>query len=375
MGDRGTPNPARRRNRRTLGLAAAFVAGAVAPALARRGAASVLEVLHAPGAGRDDSVTSPLRISRRGWIDVIGHTVREFGEDRILAVAAGAAFYALLALFPALAAFVSLYGLVANIDEARGQLMSLSHVLPGGAISVLDQQLARLGASGHGSLGLAFAGSLLFSIVSANAGMKALIGGLNVAYDENEKRNFLALNVISLAFTVGSIVFAVIAISAVVAAPELLRRIGLGPIAGAVTFFKWPMLLVVVICGFSVIYRYGPSREHARWRWITPGGIVAAVGWLAMSLLFSWYVANFGNYDRTYGSLGAVIGFMTWIWLSLIVVLFGAELNSELELQTLVDTTTGPPEPAGRRGAFVADHKTRAGPTSPPLRARPPKTN
>lgn len=127
--------------------------------------------------------------------------------------------------------------------------------------------------------------------------------------------------------------------------------------------------------GFSVLYRYGPSREHARWRWITPGGIAAAIGWLVMSVLFSWYVANFGHYDRTYGSLGAVIGFMTWIWLSLIVILFGAELNSELELETLADTTTGPPEPVGRRGAFVADHKTSAGPMSPPLRPRPPKPN
>ena len=313
-------------------------------------------------------------MSRRGWIDVIGHTIREFTEDRILAVAAGAAFYALLALFPALAAFVSLYGLVADVDQAREQLMSLSNVLPGGAISVLSQQLTRLGASGHGSLGLAFAGSLLFSIASSNAGLKALIGGLNVAYEEHEKRNFLKLNAVSLTFTIGAILFAVIAIAAVVAAPGLLRWLGLGPIARAVTLLKWPLLLVVVTGAFS-----GPTLwalwEHASWRWITPGGIVAAVGWLMMSLLFSWYVANFGHYDRTYGSLGAVIGFMTWIWLSLIVILFGAELNSELELETLVDTTTGPSQPPGRRGAFVADHKTSAGPTSSPLRPRPPKPN
>jgi membrane protein len=355
-------------------LAAAFVAGAVAPAVARRGAASVLEVLHAPGPGRDDSANSPLRISRRGWIDVLGHTIREFTDDQILAIAAGGAFYTLLAVFPALAAFVSLYGLVADVDQARTQLTSLSNVLPGGAISVLSQQLTRLGSSGHGSLGLAFATGLLVSIVSANAGMKALIAGLNAAYNEPEKRNFLKLNAISLAFTAASIVFCVIAIAAVVAAPQLLRRLGLGPIAAAVTLLKWPLLLVVVTAVFSLLYRYGPSREHARWRWITPGGIAAAAGWLVMSLLFSWYVANFGHYDRTYGSLGAVIGFMTWIWLSLIVILFGAELNAELELETLVDTTTGPPEPPGRRGAFVADHKT-SGPTSPPLRQKAPKPN
>lgn len=306
---------------------------------------------------------------------MVGHTIREFTEDRILAVAAGAAFYALLALFPALAAFVSLYGLVAKVDQVREQLMSLSNVLPGGAISVLSQQLTRLGSSNHSNLGLAFAAGLLVSIASANAGMKALIGGLNVAYEEHEKRNFLKLNAVSLTFTIGLIVFAVIAITAVVAAPELVRRLGLGPVAGGVTLLKWPLLLAVVTGVFSVLYRYGPSREHARWRWITPGGIVAAVGWLAMSVLFSWYVTNFGHYDRMYGSLGAVIGFMTWIWLSLNVILFGAELNSELELETLVDTTTGPPQPPGRRGAFVADHKTSAGPTSPPLRSRPSNPN
>jgi membrane protein len=365
----------RRRRARTLGLALAFAAGAVAPVVARRGAVSVLEALHAPRPGTDDFADSPLRISRRGWIDALGHTIREFTQDRILAVAAGAAFYALLAVFPALAAFVSLYGLVANVDEAREQLMSLANVLPGGAISVLSQQLVRLAASDHRSLGLAFASGLLISIISSNAGMKALIGGLNVAYDEQEKRNFLKLNAVSLTFTIGSIIFSVIAIAAVVAAPGLLRQLGLGSMGGAVTLLKWPLLLIIVIAGCSVLYRYGPSREHARWRWITPGGITAAVGWLVMSLLFSWYVANFGNYDRTYGSLGAVIGFMTWIWLSVIVILFGAELNSELELETLADTTTGPPEPAGRRGAFVADHKTSAGATSPPLRSRPPKTN
>ncbi|HEY1928638.1 MAG TPA: YihY/virulence factor BrkB family protein [Caulobacteraceae bacterium] len=336
----------RPRSRRgwNLGLAAAFVAGAIAPALARRGAASALDALRAPRSGLDDAATSPLRISRRGWTKVIGHTIREVSEDRILAVAAGAAFYGLLAVFPALAAFVSLYGLVADLDQAREQLMSMSNFLPGGAISVLSQQLTRLGSSSHGSLGLAFVSGLLISIVSSNAGMKALMAGLNVAYEEDEKRNFLTLNAVSIAFTIGALVFAVIAIAAVVAAPGLLRRVGLGPIAGAVTVLKWPLLLVVVTGMFSVLYRFGPSREHARWWSIAPGGIVAAVGWLAMSLLFSWYVANFGNFDRTYGSLGAVIGFMTWIWLSLIVILFGAELNSELE--TFVDTTTGPPQPA-----------------------------
>jgi membrane protein len=336
------------------------MAGAAAPRLARSAATRLLQGDGPTATDRDDAAAGPLQISRRGWTAVIANTIREFGQDRIPAVAAGATFYALLALFPALAAFVSVYGLVADLDEARRQLQSLGDVLPGGAISVIDQQLARLAASDHRSLGLAFASGLVVSLLSANAGMKALIGGLNIAYEEREKRGLLKLNATSLAFTVAGIVFAVVAIAAIVAAPAFLSRLGLAGLSG-LSFLAWPLMLVVVTAAFSLLYRFGPSREHARWRWITPGGGVAAVGWMAMSLLFSWYVANFGHYDQTYGSLGAVIGFMTWIWLSMIVILVGAELNSELELRTCVDTTTGPPQPPGRRGAWVADHKTAVG--------------
>jgi membrane protein len=346
-----------RRRARAVGLAIAFAVGAAAPALVRRGATRLLAAAPAGAAGRDGAAESPLQISGRGWTTIIGHTIREFAKDRILAVAAGATFYALLALFPALAAFVSLYGLVADVGEARAQILSLAGVLPGGAISVLGDQLTRLGATDHGSLGFAFATGLGASLLSANAGVKALIAGLNVAYEEQEKRNFLKLNALSLGFTLAAVVFSAVAIAAVIAAPGLMRSLGFGAAAG-LGIVRWPVLLVVVTAAFSCLYRYGPSRQHARWRWVTPGAAVAAVGWMGMSLLFSWYVANFGHYNQTYGSLGAAIGFMTWIWLSLIVVLFGAELNSELEMQTMADTTTGPPQPAGSRGAYVADHKT-----------------
>jgi membrane protein len=313
------------------------------------------------GARVDDQARSPLGISRRGWFAVLAATVREFGHDQIPAVAASGTFYALLALFPALAAFVSLYGLVADVDKARRQILTLGGVLPGGAISVIDQQLTRLAQTDHGSLGLAFVTGLAISVLSANAGMKALIAGLNIAYEERETRTFIALNLTSLGFTLAAIVFSVVGIAAVIAAPGLLRSLGLGAIYG-LTALKWPLLLVIVTGAVSLIYRYGPSRAQARWRWVAPGGLAAAVGWMGMSLMFSWYVANFGHYNQTYGSLGAVIGFMTWIWLSLIVVLFGAELNAELELRTAVDTTTGPPKPPGQRGAYVADHRTHPAP-------------
>jgi membrane protein len=329
-----------RRRRSGLGLALAFVAGALAPSVARWAARTAIAGRASLATHPDAAADSPWRISRRGWRSALAQSLDAFNTDRIPAVAAGATFYALLALFPALAAFVSLYGLVGDVGAAERQILALSNVLPGGAISVLDQQLARLASSDHRSLGLAFAASFAVSIASSNAGMKALIGGLNIAYDEPEQRGFVKLNLVSIAFTIGAVLFSAVALAAVVAAPALLRRLGMTSLAGA-SLLRWPALLAVVTGLFAVLYRLGPCRAHARWRWITPGSAVAAVGWLVMSVLFSWYVANFGHYDRTYGSLGAVIGFMTWIWLSLCVVLFGAELNAALATRTLADTTIG----------------------------------
>ena len=186
--------------------------------------------------------------------------------------------------------------------------------------------------------------------------MKAIFDALNVAYGEQEKRGFIALNLRSLAFTLGALLFILLALFGVVAVPVILNFIGLGKAAEwIVSLARWPILLVATIVGLAVLYRYGPSRNEAKWRWITPGSILAAVVWIVGSMLFSWYVSNFGNYNETYGSLGAAIGFMTWIWLSTTVVLVGAELNAEIEHQTAVDSTTEPPKPLGERGARMAD--------------------
>jgi membrane protein len=200
-------------------------------------------------------------------------------------------------------------------------------VLPGGAVSVIGDELTRLTKSDHGALGLAFAVSLLISIWSANAGVKALIDGLNVAFGAHERRGFVKLTLVSLAFTVGLIVAMIAGMVLVAAASPVLARLGLAGVAG-LGWLRWPILLVAGAVLFSVLYRFGPCRPRARWRWITPGGLVAAIGWVAVSALFGWYVANFGSYDRTYGSLGAVVGFLTWVWLSTQVLLFGAELNA-----------------------------------------------
>jgi membrane protein len=281
-----------------------------------------------------------------------GHSV----ADRVMSVAAGVTYYALLAIFPAIAALVSLYGLFADPVSLQDQLNTLSGVLPSGALDIIREQVTRIASKGGGTLGLSFVIGLVISLWSANAGMKAVFDALNIVYDEEEKRSFVKLNVMSLSFTLGAIVFIILAITGIIVLPILLDFVGLGKsLEWLLSLARWPVLLLVVVLGLSLVYRYGPSRDKAEWKWVTPGGVIAAVLWLAVSMLFSWYVANFGSYNETYGSLGAVIGFMTWIWISSVVVLLGAEINAEMEHQTAKDTTEGNHQPMGARGAQMAD--------------------
>jgi membrane protein len=306
--------------------------------------------------GRGREASTPTQIPALGWKDILWRAYEEFGQDRIMAVAAGVTYYALLALFPAIAALVSIYGLFADPATIQEHLDTLSDVLPGGAMNIIREQVTRIASAGGGTLGLSFIIGLGISLWSANAGMKAVLDALNIVYDEEEKRGFLALNLQSLTFTLAAIAFVLLALAGIVVLPAVLDFVGLGPAAEwLLSLARWPILLAAVIAGLAVLYRYGPSRDRAEWKWVTPGGIVAAVLWLVGSMLFSWYVSNFGSYNETYGSLGAVIGFMTWIWISSIVVLLGAEINAEMEHQTAKDTTEGPPEPLGHRGATMAD--------------------
>ncbi|ANY81190.1 hypothetical protein BB934_25680 [Microvirga ossetica] len=306
--------------------------------------------------GRGREAGTPTEIPALGWKDILWRTYEEFGQDRIMAVAAGVTYYALLAMFPAIAALVSIYGLFADPATIQGHLDALSGVLPSGAMDIVREQVTRIATAGGGKLGLSFLIGLVLSLWSANAGMKAMIDALNIVYDEEEKRSFLKLNLESLAFTLGAIAFLLLALAGIVVLPIILSLVGLGSgLEWLLALARWPILLACVVLGLSVLYRYGPSRDKAEWKWVTPGGLVAAVLWLVVSMLFSWYVANFGSYNETYGSLGAVIGFMTWIWISGIVVLVGAEINAEMEHQTARDTTVGPDRPMGSRGATMAD--------------------
>jgi len=315
-----------------------------------------LQASRSKQAGRGRSASSPGEIPAKGWMDVAWRVYNELQNDRLLAVAAGVVFYMLLALFPALTALVSFYGLVADPAEIHAHLSLLTGVVPEGGIAIIREQVTRVTDARTGSLSLGFFFGLGLALWSTNSGMKAIIDSLNVVYDEQEKRSFVQLTLVSFAFTIGSFVFVFVAIAAVLVLPVILPWLGVDSVdARLIGLLRWPALLVAVLVWLAVLYRYGPSRAYAQWQWLSVGSVAAALLWLAGSSLFSWYLSNFADYNATYGSLGAAIGLMMWLWLSVIVILVGAELNAETEHQTAHDTTVPPDRPIGMRGAVMAD--------------------
>jgi membrane protein len=326
----------------------------IGPAEAPPPPAAFAEELTQRGRGRRSK--SPLQIPWKGWKDILWRTYERTGEDRLLAIAAGVVFFGLLAVFPAITALVSCYGLFANPSTIGDNLQTLSLMLPEGSFTIVQDQIARVLAKGNTSLGFTFLFGLALALWSANAGVKAVIDALNIVNEEREKRSFIRLNLLSLTFTAGGIVALLLMVSAVVALPLALDHLGLGSQSKLiVSLLRWPLLLAMLLLALAILYRFGPSRDQAQWKWLSVGAVVAALLWIAGSSLLSWYLSNFGNYDATYGSLGAAIGLMMWMWMSAIIVLCGAELNSEIEHQTAVDTTVGDPKPLGARGAVMAD--------------------
>jgi membrane protein len=311
----------------------ALVAGTILATLAIR--------RHISQLGKSDAVErlplapSQWHISRDGWKDILLRTYQQINEDRLLATAAGVVFYGLLAIFPAITALVSSYGLFADPSTIAGNLERLALMLPEGSFSIVQDQIGRVLAKETTTLGLTFMFGLLMAIWSANAGMKAIFDALNVVYEEEEKRSFFRLNLTSLAFTIAALAAILMMIGGVIAVPLALQRLGLGERAEwIVALGRWPVLLVLLLTALAILYRFGPSRPNARWQWLSFGAIAASILWLIGSSLLSWYLSNFGNYTATYGSLGAAIGLMTWMWMSAIIVLCGAELNSEIERYT-----------------------------------------
>ena len=307
-------------------------------------------------AGRGRSADTQSEIPPQGWKDILLRVYHGISEDRILLVAAGVTFYLLLSIFPGIAALFSIYGLFANPADIAGHLDGLANVAPGGAIDLLREDMTRLASNEGTTLGIGFLVSLAVSLWSTNSGVSAIFDALNIVYEEKEKRGLIGFYFTTLTFTLASVVFILLAIVVVVLLPVVLNFI---PLPGGtdllVKIARWPILFILTALALAALYRYGPSRAEAHWRWITWGSGFATVMWIAASVLFSWYVANFGSYNKTYGSLGAIIGFMTWIWISIIVVLVGAKLDAEMEHQPARETTAGQPKPLGTRSARMAD--------------------
>lgn len=313
-----------------MGFAASVIHGAFdSPVKARQRRTAVeAEVLPAEDAPKDTAAPSG------GWWRIVKRTFSEVGSDRVLAVAGGVTFYGLLSLFPAITVLVSLYGLIADPQTISQHLQALSGVLPEGAMSIIGEQAMRIANSDQSELSLAALAGVLVALWSANAAMKAMMDALNIAYDENETRGFIKLNLVALAFTLSAMLGLLILLAVVAVVPVILGMFWLG---GTIDFLiwagRWPVIFGLIIIALAVLYRYGPSRPNVPWRWITPGSFAAALGLVLLSMLFSWYAANIGKFNETYGSLGAVIGFLTWMWLSATIVMVGAELNSEIEHQ------------------------------------------
>lgn len=305
--------------------------------------------------GRGRQAENPYNIPPVGWKDVYWRALREFRDDQIANAARGVAFAIMLALFPAIGAFVAIFSMVADVDAAQRQIESFGGVLPPDTVAFVSGQIERIAGQTQATLSFAFALSLLLSLWGANVGMKSLFAALNIAYEEREKRTFFRMTLITLAFTVGAVIFLTAAMASVMAVPQVLEFLGLGMLIGPMTWLRWPMLLVVTMLALALLYRFGPSRADPRWRWVSLGSVTASLLWLLVSLLFSWYLSSVADFNATYGSLGTVFAFMMWLWLSSAVVLFGAEVNSEMERQTLKDSTTGEPQPLGQRGAVAAD--------------------
>ena len=303
-----------------------------------------------PGIG----ARTPLQVPPRGWWQILRRSMAESTKDNVGMLAGGVAFFAFLALFPALIALLTLYGLVSSPQQVADQLAAASALLPASAQPLVVDQLGAIASGSGGSLGVGLVVSLLAALYSASSGTQYLINAVNVAYDETETRGFLKLRGTALAMTLGAVLFVVVTVALVAVAPVLLDPL---PLVGRVLaqVARWTLLLGLVVVALAVVYRIAPDRDAPRFRWVSPGALVSTLLWLAGSVLFSLYINNFGSYNKTYGALAGVVVLMLWLYLTAYIVLLGAEINSESEQQTAVDTTQGPDEPLGRRDAVKAD--------------------
>ena len=299
----------------------------------------------------------PRHIPARGWMDIGRRVKDQIKDDHAQIVAAGIAFYFFLALFPAMAAALSIYGLVMEPAQVQQQMSQLASVLPQQVHQMLADVLNGLSSKSGGSLGWSLVISVLISLWSANKGTKAIFEGVNVAYDEIDERNFFRKNAVTLLFTLGGIVLVFLCLMLIVGFPAVINQLGLPPVLQTlIQLISWAVLAVLIVYALGMIYKKGPDRDDPEFKWVSVGSVTAAALWLAGSLLFTWYVNNFGSFDKTYGSFAAIIILMLWFFLTGFVIMLGAEINSEMEHQTGSDTTVGRDRPMGSRGAYHADH-------------------
>ncbi len=306
--------------------------------------------------GRGRQAERPGEIPVTGWTDVAWRSWQEISDANLFLVAGGVTYALLLALFPGLAALVSIYGLILNPAQVEAQVGALSGVLPEQSQRLLSDELHSLVTASTGTLGVSVAVGLLLALWSASRGMSGLITALNIAYEEKETRGFFKLNALAIGLTLGLVIGGLIIIALLAVLPAAIQLVGLGGTTKWLLLgLEWPLLIAVVLTGLAIIYRYAPDRDEPRWRWVSPGAISATCLWLVGSIAFTIYVANFNSYDKTYGSLGGVIVLLTWLYLSSFVVLLGAAINAQSEKQTRKDSTVGQSEPLGRRNAKAAD--------------------
>jgi membrane protein len=298
----------------------------------------------------------PQQIPKRGWWDILVRVNQQMSDDNLDIVAAGISFYIFLAVFPALGALVSIYGLLVTPATVQSQVAQMAGFLPPEASQLINQILSQVVSRSGQSLGLGLIVSIVLGLWSANNGTKALIKGLNISYDQRENRNFFVLTGTSLLFTLCAVLVVMISLAFVIGLPIALNAITLPQIfKTVVSLSRWPILALITLLGLAITYRYAPARENAKWRWVTWGAALATIIWLAGSFGFSFYVEHFGNYNATYGSVAAVVILLFWFLLSSYAILLGAEINAETERQTKKDTTTGESKPMGKRGASPAD--------------------
>ncbi|MEC8226598.1 MAG: YihY/virulence factor BrkB family protein [Pseudomonadota bacterium] len=302
---------------------------------------------------------SPMEIPIRGWWDISKRVYHNLSQDNLSFVAAGVAFYALLAIFPALAAIVSVYAYFASPTDIHDQLDKVIAILPASSRDIILLQVSDITQQSNKVLSASAIGTLLLTIWSSSKGCQALITACNITYHQRNKRQFFMALVVRFLFSLGAIVVALVALLIIGVLPIVLNLVGLTELIDLmIQLITWPLLAIIFNLALAFLYRYAPHRTPAKWRWITPGSMLATLMWIIASIGFSYYVSQFASYNETYGSLGGVVIMLMWLYISAYIIIFGAAINASTEQQTLVDSTIGPEKAVGKRGAIVADRLT-----------------